>query len=209
MLFTKRTELRSVFPFVFVLFGGVLVMTLTQVEAEGNKNVHLTNLAENSNTYADTHSDFEPTCPFIYDDYRLDMKIAGMDVVIDFSPEKLGISRGYYCAINTEVAGTSYGYRFGNCSCGSVRYCDFDSDSIYLDTLLGTKEFKLGKCQFDTWILVVPSFVGAVLVSLCCCTAIQRRRKRAKVTVIMQECDYIRLPDGTTAPVLRPHEFYT
>ena len=38
--------------------------------------------------------DIDPSCPYIYDDYKIEMKIAGIDVNFDLDLSKYGLSHG-------------------------------------------------------------------------------------------------------------------
>jgi len=125
--------------------------------------------------------DFEGTCPFIYDDYIVD--IGGVD--IDFSPKKMGWSHGYYCSLSTSILGQPIDYTFNNCSCPVTMYCNTEWGKWETSFLGQIVDMHVGKCQIHAYMLLIPFFLAFFLaycvakVFTCIC---YRRREVIYVT---------------------------
>uniref|UniRef100_A0A7S2SKW5 CX domain-containing protein n=1 Tax=Mucochytrium quahogii TaxID=96639 RepID=A0A7S2SKW5_9STRA len=143
--------------------------------------------------YLQGKSEDGDVCPFIYDSYVTEIKVAGTTVDFEFSPAKYGFSHGYYCSITDKKHVINY--RFNNCSCPIGRFCD-DTwgviESEFLGQMVG---FNVGRCRMYWWVLIIP-IVAAFLLACCfACFCTRLSKARRQVIVIREDprTDYVSL----------------
>jgi len=138
----------------------------------------------------DEDDDDDDTCPFIYDEYEVDFKIAGQRINWIFYPKEYGLTQGFYCSISSSILGRNFNYRFDNCSCPIARQCNDDWAEIEADGF--PSKIRVGKCELMPFALGIPLGILVVMFLSCGCVFMRAccRRTRREIIVVRAEPAY-------------------